>query len=228
MLTPTARALAAASLLLGPVLFAVAEFASPDVSGSPDQMLAAIAADRAGITVSIVASLLSAFFLITGVFLLGRRPSIRGRVLIGAGTGVILWAMLTNTVLLGVNIMFLSMTDPSLDPGQMAKLLDALNANPLAAVVLTGHYVLVVGAVLLGLGLWRAHIGPVWAAVFIAVCGLVDAVGDFFGPVGGVVGGGVSDAMLIVGFGAVGWFLLRDRRESSEAVTSRADPALQG
>jgi hypothetical protein len=211
MLSPVARALAAASLVLGPVLFAVAEFASPDIEGGSAQMLAAIGDHRTGMLVSIAASLLSAFFLVAGVFLLGRTPSAKGRALIGTGTGLILWAMLADTALLGVNIVFVAMTDPSLDSAQMERLIGVITTNPMGLALITGHYVLVAGYVLLGLGLWRAHIGPVWAAVFIAACGLIDALGDFFGPVGGIVVGGVSDAMLIAGFGAMGWFLLRDK-----------------
>jgi len=228
ILGPGLRAIGAVCLVLGPIAFSVAEYAGPDASGSPDQMLAAFSADRIGLAVAIVASLLSVLFFIAGLFLLAaRRLERRGRVLLPLGLGITLVAMLANTALLGVNVLFLSMTSPSLDQAQMAALIGSLVANPFAPVLLSGHYVLVVGFVLVGLGLWRAGIGPAWAAWFVALCGVVDAVGGMFGAIGDQIAGAVSDGMMIAGFAVMGWFLLREgvRGRGTAAPVAEETPA---
>jgi|GEM_PF-3074926 len=217
---PALRMLGTVCLVLGPVAFAVAEYSAPGASPEdPTAMLAAIGEHSVGAATAIVATLLSAFFLIAGICLLTARRFTRGRVLVASGIGLVLWALLSNTVLLGVNAAFIAMSDPSLDRGQMSTLLGVIGGSPLAPVALSGHGLLVVAFVVLGIGFWRAGLGPRWAGAAIALCGLADVAGGFFGETGDLVGSVLSNGLMIAGFAAEGWFLAREAmRAPAEAV----------
>ena len=105
----------------------------------------------------------------------------------------------------------------------MISAIKAVERSPLAPIAITGHYVLVIAFVLLGIGFWRAGIGPRWAAVLIALCGVVDSAEGLLGSTGHMLLGIViSDGMLIAGFAAVGWHLLREATEASTHATDRA------
>ncbi|MGN8024815.1 hypothetical protein [Microbacterium sp. 22242] len=217
---PALRTLGAVCLVLGPVAFAVAEYSAPGASpGDPAAMLAAIGEHSVGAATAIVATLLSAFFFIAGICLLAGRRFTRGRVLVPTGIGLVLWSLLSNTLLLGLNVAFIAMADPSLDRGQMSALMRVIGGSPLAPVALSGHDVLVVAFVALGVGFWRAGLGPRWAGAAIALCGLVDLAGGFFGEMGDLVGSILSNGLMIAGFAAEGWFLAREAtRAPAEAV----------
>lgn len=215
------RTIAAVCLMLGPVAFAIAEFASPEADATdPAAMLPAYAAHASGVTTSIVASLASAFLLLAGLSVLVANRRIRSRALVPTGMALVLWSMLANTLLLGVNAVFLAMSDPALDGSAMAAAVSRTTASPIAPLALTGHYVLVLGLLVLGIAFWRSGVGPRWAAVAIASCGVVDAVGGALGPSGELVGGIVSNALFIAGFAAQGWFLLREPRHTPASVES--------
>ena len=207
---PVPGALGAVCLVLGPVAFAVAEYASPEGSDDPAGILSNFATHSTGVTVSIIASLASSFFLLAGLHALLARPLTRGRAVLPMGLALMLWSVVTNTLLVGVSVAFQGLSDPSLDSGQMREAVIAIMANPLAPLALTGHYVMVFAALALGIGFWRAGIGPRWAAVAVAACGLVDAAGGYLGPVGEVVGSILSNALIITGFAAEAWFLVRE------------------
>ncbi|WP_156138807.1 hypothetical protein [Microbacterium mangrovi] len=123
-----------------------------------------------------------------------------------------------------MNIAFQALAAPSLDRAQMVHATEQIMASPLAPVALTGHYVLVLAAVMLGVGFWRAGVGPRWAAIAIALCGPVDALAGVFGSAGDLVGGILSNALLIGGFAAEAWFLVREERARDTASAVRKVP----
>ncbi len=117
--------------------------------------------------------------------------------------GLLVGALLMNTLVLGVNVAFIAMADPSMNHGQMIALLQLIGSNPIAPIVLLGHNVLVVALLILGIGFWRAGIGPRWAAAAIALCGPVDIIGGFIpSEAAGIVASALSNALFIAGFAA--------------------------
>jgi len=231
ILRPALRTIGAVCLVLGPLTFTVADLTSPDASGTPGQLLRSLAGSGGAADAAIVASLASAIFFIAGMFLLLARPLQRGQSLLAAGVGLALYALLANTVLLGVNIAFVAMADPSLDGDQMTKLMGIIMSNPIAPVVLGGHLVLVAAFLLYGLGLSRAGIGPVWGAVCIALCGVVDAIGGMVSDAADTWAGLASDTIMITGFATMAWFLQREHRSTPAPdnlevpVTDRSAPS---
>ncbi len=216
VLGPARRAVGAACLLLGPLCFTAAEALTQEGTDDPNQILTQLAANPGATAGSIMLSLLSAAFFLWGLFAVAARRLTRGRVLVSSGLAMTLWAMLANTLLLGVNVAFLAISGPGLDRGAMISAIKAVERSPLAPIAITGHYVLVIAFVLLGIGFWRAGIGPRWAAVLIALCGVVDSAEGLLGSTGHMLLGIViSDGMLIAGFSAVGWHLLREATEAS-------------
>lgn len=213
-LDPTRRWIGAAGLVLGPVCFAAAEFTGPETSGTSAQMLHDMAGARGPLLVSALLTLLTAVFFVPGLFAMLSRPLARGRWFALAGLGLSLWSFLTNVALVGANAMFWSMTEPGMEPSPMVRLLESLHTNPLAPVMLSGHFVLVLGVLLLGIGLWRAGIGPRWAAAAIGLAGVADVALSPFGELGSIV----SNALVLAGFGAQAWLLVREPTLSDGSV----------
>ena len=236
VLGPVGRAVGAATLVLGPLCFAAAESLTQQGTDDPNRILDTLAAHHGATAASILLSVVSAAFLIWGLFAVAGRRLTRGRLLVPVGLALALWAMLANTLLLGVNVAFLAMSDPTLDRGAMVTAVNTVQHSPLGPVALTGHFVLVIAFLVLGIGFWRAGIGPRWAAALVALCGVVDATEDLWGSAGHVlVGIVISDGMMTAGFAAIAWFLLRQTDPTTHAHTdinpralSNAAPATMG
>ena len=80
---------------------------------------------------------------------------------------MIVYAVVANAALWGVNLMFWEMARPGLDRTAMAALLDGLQYEKVGAPLLLGHVMLASGFILLGVGLWRANVAPRWAALLV-------------------------------------------------------------
>ena len=223
VLGPVRRRVGAACLVLGPLCFAGAEMTSPEMGSSADQMLRSVAGAAATMPVTLGLMLATSLFFVPALFALLSRHLPRGRALADTGLALCLWSFVTDAALVGVNTVFLAMTDPVLDRPAMVRLLDTLMHSPLAPVILSGHVVLVLGVLLLGIGLWRGGVGPRWAAVAIGLSGVVDWGLSPLGEVSSIV----SNALLVAGFGAHAWLLVReDRPDATVAQPSRATGAL--
>lgn len=212
ILTHRRRTVAGICLILAPVCFAAAEFLSPETEGSTRQMLDSMAASRDTMPYSVVASLLSSLLFIPGLFGLLTRPFPRGGRLADSGLAITYYSLVAMVALNGINLVFIAMVAPSMDRAAMVHLFDTLTQNPLALPILAGHYLLVLGLLLLGVGLWRAGVGPRWAAASLALAGLADVALSMV-PLPEQVGSIVSNALLIAGSAAYGWLLLREQTE---------------
>lgn len=222
ILTPLRRTVAGICLVIAPVCFAVAEFLAPETQGSTKQMLDSMAGGRAAMPYAVITGLLASLLFIPGFFGLLTRPFPRGGRLADAGLAVTYYSLVALVALDGINVMFIAMIDPSMDRAAMVGLLDTLTQNPLALPILAGHYLLVLGLLLLALGLWRAGIGPRWAAASLGLAGVADAALSV-APLPEEVGSVVSNALLIAGSAAYGWFLLREPAQASSAEPSVVD-----
>lgn len=223
-LGPVRRRIGAACLVLGPLCFAGAELASPEMGSSADGVLRSVGDAAATMPAVLGLMLATPLFFVPGLFAMLDRRLPRGRALTDTGLALCLWSFLTGAALVGVNVVFLAMTDPALDRPAMVRLLDTLMHSPLASVLLSGHVVLVLAVLLLGAGLWRAGVGPRWAAAAIGLAGIADAALSPFGEVSSIV----SNGLMIAGFGAHAWLLLRERvpEESAAPLASRTVGAL--
>lgn len=224
VLGPVRRRVGAACLVLGPLCFAGAEMSSPEMGGSADQMLRSVADAAARMPVALGLMVATSIFFVPALFALLSRDLPRGRALVDTGLALCLWSFVTDAALVGVDTVFLAMTDPALDRPAMVRLLGTLMHSPLAPVLLSGHLVLVLGFLLLGAGLWRGGVGPRWAAAAIGLAGVVDWGLSPLGEVSSIV----SDTLLVAGFGAYAWLLLREGRPDHATVAqpSRATGAL--
>ena len=219
-MTKTLDRIGAGCLILGPVSFAAAEFLFPGDDGTSADMLDGMTAARGLLAAAITVSFASIVFLIPAFFTLGARPVNRGGALIRSGVAVAYLALLLNAVLLGVNVVFWQLADPATGRDVAVGGIDAVTGSPAAPVLISCHYLLVLGTLLLGAGLWRAGFGPRWAAAFVALCGVVDAVFGSFGDTADLIGGIVSDVMLIAGLCAYAWLLLREAHGPRSEVGS--------
>lgn len=227
ILTHRRRTLAGGCLIVAPVCFAAAEFLSPQTQGTPQQMLDSMAASRDTMPYAVVASLLSSLLFIPGLFGLLTRPFPRGGRLADSGLAITYYSLVAMVALNGINVVFMAMVDPSMDRAAMVKLFDTMTHSPLALPILAGHYLLVLGLLLLGLGLWRAGVGPRWAAASLGAAGLADVALSMV-PLPEEAGSVISNALLIGGSAAYGWLLLREPTRAiadARATSDAAQPA---
>ncbi len=96
----------------------------------------------------------------------------------------------------------------------MRRVIRTLRSTDLAGFIfVAGH---VIGTVLLGIAMWRSHVGPRWAAVAVAISQPIHAIAAIVlvSHTLDLVGWGLQAA----GFAAVGWVILRMRDEVWEPL----------
>src|SRR4051794_16505072 len=206
------RRLTALSLITAPALLLVSEVVSPDLSDEGAASLSAVAAAPGRLTAWIWLGIASAILFVPAAVgaaaLLGRR----GR-WIGA-----LGAVLTVVGAFGYAMhqaLFLQL--PSLLAGnraQMAALYERQGSSTTVLVVTFLLFLvpLLVGLLLLGIGLWRSRVAPLWPAVAVFLAILPSAV-----PLPVDVGY-ASFALLVAGMAGLAWGVLR----STDASGARA------
>jgi hypothetical protein len=103
-----------------------------------------------------------------------------------------------------------------LDPADITRAAEvAHGSTDLAAFIfVAGH---VIGTVLLGIAMWRSHVGPRWAAVAVAISQPIHAIAAIVlvSHTLDLVGWGLQAA----GFAAVGWAIVRMRDDDWEPLT---------
>lgn len=201
------RRLTAISLITAPTLLLVSEAASPDLSDDGARSLAALAAQSASLTAWIWLGIASAILFLPAVFGLAgllRRPG--GAVgSIGAGLAVI--GAVGYAVHQG---MFVPL--PALlagDPAEMAALYERQGEIPAALAVTFLLFLapLMIGLLLLGIGLFRSRVAPLWPAVAIALAILPSAVPLPFDT------GYASFVLLVAGMAGWAWAISHTRAE---------------
>jgi hypothetical protein len=220
------RTVTGTALLLGPVLFAAAEMTFPEPSESAANQVAQFAAHR---TEQLTAGMLSVF---TTMVLL---PALLGTVHLVRSRGVALahisalmigyGLIAAHAALGGVNLIWGMLGSRGLDQAAMADLYDRVTHNvAVGAPLLLGHWAFVLGIILLGVALWRAGVGPRWAAVCIVLFPVSDMLLSVV-PIHELAEW-VSNGVGIAGMGALGLYVLRLtddqwRSPSAEASAER-------
>ena len=212
-MSPSQRRIAAACLVAGPVLFTISEALYPEVSGTGQQMLGQVAAHRGSLAAAAGTTFLAGLLFIPGLFGLLSRRMERGSALAMWGLALLYYGLIANVALFGINVSFYAMAAPSLDPSVMGKAVDSLPPS-LVGPILLGHAVMALGTLLLGAGLWRSGVGPRWAAACVGLTGITDF---------SLGGAGLPEAvtlvaangMLVAGFGAYAWLVLREQHHQA-------------
>lgn len=210
---PLRRTVGGLCLVLTPLLFAPAELLFPEATGNTaSAQLGAYASRYDSVLAAVGLTLLMSMALLAGTFTLLSQVRARGAALANIAAAMLVYGVVTaHAALPGVNLLMAEMARPGNDRQAMLALMDRLFHNPMAVPLLLGHYVFALGIVLLGLALYRADVGPRWAAVCLALAPVADIV------LGGLhvelVDAVVSDGLLLAGFTAVGVHLIRLRRE---------------
>jgi hypothetical protein len=205
------RITAGCSLVVGPVLFAGAELLAPEQVDGDRAQLAEYAAHRGALMTSSFLSIASALVLLAGA--LGLIHLVRGRGVTFANLAAILIGyglVAAHAALGGVNLMFAEMARPGLDRTAMVGLLHSVMSDVgLGAPLLAGHYIFVIGLILLAVATWRGRVGPTWASVCVLLFPVSDILlGNLPYP---LVADVISNAFGIVGFATLGLHLLRMR-----------------
>ena len=200
------RTVAALCLAAAPVLFAAAEMLTPQPSGSAAVQLASFAQHRGQLLAGLLCGLASSMLFIPALFGLLQQIRSRGVVYAHIAAVMIIYGLVADAALGGVNAMFWVMTKPGMSHGAMVSLFNGLehgSAVP-GAPLLAGHYLFAVGVVLLGVAVWRARLAPRWAGILVALFPISDVALSGAGDISSLI----SDAIGVVGFAALGWRLL--------------------
>jgi hypothetical protein len=210
------RTVAALCLVAAPVLFAAAEMLTPQPSGSAAVQLASFAQHRDQLLAGLLCGLASSMLFIPALFGLLQQIRSRGVVYAHIAAVMIIYGLVADAALGGVNAMFWVMTKPGMSHGAMVSLFNGLehgSAVP-GAPLLAGHYLFAVGILLLGVAVWRARLAPRWAGILVALFPVADVALSPAGDISSLV----SDVIGIAGFAALGLRLLA-------APDSEWDPA---
>jgi len=214
------RTVAGCALVLGPVLFAAAELSGPELTGSSAHQVAQLAAHRGQQVVSSLLSIATAMVLLIGV--LGAVHLVRRRGVVAAHLAAVLSVyglVAAHAALGGVNLVFAELGTPGLDRTAMVDLYDTVTHSAIGAPLLLGHFALVVGLLLLGVSLWRAGVGPRWAAVCVVLYPVSDVLLSIVPA--SEVADVVSNGFGIVGLGALGLHVLRMADAAWDARTGQ-------
>ncbi len=215
------RTVAGLCLLLAPVLFAAAEILTPQPSGSAAAQLASFAQHRNQLLAGVLCGLACSMLFFPALFGLLQQIRSRGVVWAHVAAALIVYGLVTDTALTGVNVMFWVMTKPGMNHGAMVALLNSLEHGTaaLGGPLMAGHYLFAVGILLLGVAVWRARLAPRWAGILLALFPVSDVVLSQAGDLASLV----SDAIGIVGFGVLGWRTLTAPDASWDEVPEVAD-----
>lgn len=218
------RVVAGLCLVAAPLLFAVAEIATPQPSGSAAAQLASFAQHRDQLLIGMLCGLASSICFVPALFGLLHKIRNRGVVYAHVAAALIIYGLVTQAALDGINAMFWVMTKPGMNHAAMVNLLNGLQHGSAAAgaPLLAGHYLFAVGVVLLGVAVWRARLTPRWAGILVALWPVSDVALSSAGDMASLV----SDAIAVAGFAALGWRLLTAPDASWDAPPDiAAEPA---
>jgi hypothetical protein len=192
------RITAAVSIVLGPLAVGIVRATVPAVNPHNGQVaIAAVVANPTMARISLAAGIIATLFLPFAVIGLTRLVMRRAPVLgmLGGVLALVGWTMVA--VLMTRDAMTYEMARLGANPAQLAALWDQVNGNTavsvLSIVFVVGHEL---GTLLLGIGLARTRVVPLWAAAAVVI-------GILLHPVAFGIGNRLLDilafALLVVG-----------------------------
>ena len=208
---PLWRWTAAVILPIGPAAVALLRFLLPyNTTDDTSTIVNRIVDNLNRSSVVIWLAYVAILTLVPGVYFVGRLTR-RGTPWL---TGIALFLMIPGYLSLpwtaSSDVFTWSAGTAGLDPASISKVAEVTHGSTdLAGLVfVVGH---VLGTVLLGIAMWRAHVGPRWAAIAVAVSQPIHFVAAVIVSSHSLdlVGWGLQAA----GFAAVGWAILRMKDE---------------
>lgn len=170
------RRLTALCLLVAPVLLLTSELLSPALSDDGAESLAVVAAQPVRLALWIWLGMASAVLFVPAVVgaaaLLGRRGAVVG----WTGAALTVVGAFGYAVHQGMFLQLPALLDG--DPGEMAAVYERQGESGASAVVTFLLFLapLMIGLLLLGIGLYRSRVAPLWPAIAIALAILPSAV----------------------------------------------------
>lgn len=224
------RRFGAVTVVLAPVLFAVAELTSPTDGENPAGDLGTQAAHHGQLLLSIGAGLLASILFIPAFFALMNPALRRGTVLTHLGGGMgLLGNAVSGLALVGVDFMLYEASAPGVDRAALSRFLSHATKDPVGAPLLIGHFLFAIGLILLAVGLYRARIGYRWAVVLLGGAPLLEAVVGSIGvPETLALSGGI-DLLLVAGAAGLAAWLWTTSNAAWDGIPARHDapaPAL--
>jgi hypothetical protein len=172
--TPHPARAAALCLVAAPFTWVAAELVSPGQASDAAGELAVAAAHPDRWAVSLALAAIGSMLLVAALPALLRlsrsRLALISTVLLGYAN-IVAAADAINEI--GVR----SMVDPAADQGQMAALIDRVEAGASAPFFVTGGISFMLGAVLLAVALWRSRTVPAWSAALLGLSFVVNLLG---------------------------------------------------
>jgi hypothetical protein len=218
------RRFGAVTVLLAPVLFAVAELTSPTEGDDPGGDLGIQAAHHGQVLLSIGAGLLASILFIPAFFALMNPVRRRGTVLTHLGGGMgLLGNALSGLALAGVDFILYEASAPGVDRAALSRFLGHATKDPVGAPLVIGHYLFAIGLILLAVGLYRARIGYRWAVGLLGVAPLLEAVAGSIGVPETIALSGGIDLLLVAGAAGLGWWLLTTSNAAWEGTPAVQD-----
>jgi hypothetical protein len=225
--TPTTtfrRRFGAVTVVLAPVLFAVAELTSPTEGNDPAGDLGTQAAHHGQLLLSIGSGLVASILLIPAFFALMNPVRRRGTVLTHLGGGMALvGTALSGLALAGVDFILYEASAPGVDRAAVSRFLAHATMDPVGVPLVIGHYLFAVGLILLAAGLYRASVGPRWAAALLGLAPLLEAVVGSIGVPETIVVSGVIDLLLVIGAAGLARWLLTTTNAAWEGIAAQRD-----
>jgi hypothetical protein len=198
------RTLGGLSLILAPILFAIAEITYPTSNGNGAQQLESAARNHDVMLADIYFGIASAILFMPAIYALLHVTRLRG-VVLGHVAAILTVAGLglAHLALGGLQLMLWAMAGPGVDRQVMASFIDKTMQNPAGLPLILGHELFAIGVVLFGVAIWRSGFGYRWAGPAIAVGVVLDIVGGTVG-LPDVLMAIVSDGIFVTGLAAVG------------------------
>jgi len=198
------RTLGGLSLILAPILFAIAEITYPSSDGNGATQLDVAARNHDVMLADIYFGIASAILFIPAVYALLHVTRRRG-VVLGHVAAILTVAgvCLAHLALGGLQLMLWAMAGPGVDRSAMASFIDKTQQNPAGLPLVLGHELFAIGLVLFGVAIWRSGFGYRWAGPAIAIGVIIDVVGGMIGVPDPLISI-VSDAVFVTGLAAVG------------------------
>jgi hypothetical protein len=149
----------------------------------------------------------------------------RGVVLVHLGVALMIVGAIGHAVFAGFQIVLAGALQRGVDQDQLSAMVDATPVAGFVVVLVSFLLGFFPGLLLLAAALWRSKVGPAWAPLGLVAM----AVADFVPMSGGRLVAAVVPALGVVGFGALGWVLLRTSDADwspSRVVESHSQPVM--
>lgn len=177
--------LATAALTLPMIVF------PPEFPNGFVERLAAI--DAAGVqgTISAVTFVLAQLPFLIGVLGIGHLLRERAPILSNLGTSLAVIGAFGHSVAGGISLAYLSMAADAPNRSVHAAVMESIESGPAVAFMAMGVIGTVLGILLLGIGLWRAKVGPRWVGPVLGAFLVVEfggsAVSEWTAPLSGLL-----------------------------------------